>query len=112
MTRLLRRLVVITALGALAAWLKQVLDQAELPAQGTEAGHFVAKSPTKAPTPSRPAGGGPTKAEPTKADPTESGPTRAEPTRAELYERAQQLGVKGRSKMSKAQLRRAIEQQG
>lgn len=107
MTRLLRRLVVITALGALAAWLKQVLDQAELPAQGTEAGHFVAKSPTKAPTPSRPAGGGPTEAEPTK-----SGPTRAEPTRAELYERAQQLGVKGRSKMSKAQLRRAIEQQG
>lgn len=106
MTRLLRRLVVIAALGALAAWLKQVLDQAELPAQGTEAGHFVAKSPTKAPTPSRPAGGGPTKAEPTKADPTESGPTRAE-----LYERAQQLGVKGRSKMSKAQLRRAIEQQ-
>lgn len=102
MTRLLRRLVVITALGALAAWLKQVLDQAELPAQGTEAGHFVAKSPTKAPTPSRPAGGGPTEAE----------PTGAEPTKAELYERAQQLGVKGRSKMSKAQLRRAIEQQG
>jgi DNA end-binding protein Ku len=102
MTRLLRRLVVITALGALAAWLKQVLDQAEPPAQGTEASHFVAKPPSKAPTPSRPSGGEPTKAEPTKAD----------PTKAELYERAQQLGVKGRSKMSKAQLRRAIEQRG
>jgi hypothetical protein len=107
MTRFLRRLVVITALGALAAWLKQVLDQAEPPAQGTQAGHFVAKPPSKAPTPSRPSGGEPTRAEPTAAE-----PTAAEPTKAELYERAQQLGVKGRSKMSKAQLRRAIEQQG
>lgn len=33
----------------------------------------------------------------------------AEPTKEDLYERAKELGVPGRSKMSKAQLRKAIE---
>jgi hypothetical protein len=33
----------------------------------------------------------------------------AEPTKAELYERAQELGIEGRSKMSKRELQRAIE---
>jgi DNA end-binding protein Ku len=35
-----------------------------------------------------------------------------EPTKAELYERAQQLGIEGRSKMSKRELLRAIEAAG
>lgn len=33
----------------------------------------------------------------------------AEPTRDELYERAKQLEIEGRSKMNKEQLRRAVE---
>ncbi len=35
-----------------------------------------------------------------------------EPTKAELYERAQELGIEGRSKMSKRELLRAIEAAG
>lgn len=35
-----------------------------------------------------------------------------EPTKAELYERAQELGIEGRSKMSKRELQRAIESAG
>lgn len=36
----------------------------------------------------------------------------AHPSKADLYERAQQLGIKGRSKMSKAELERAIHEAG
>jgi hypothetical protein len=35
-----------------------------------------------------------------------------EPTRRELYARAQALGIEGRSKMSKDELRRAVEERG
>ena len=35
-------------------------------------------------------------------------PARREPTRDELYERAKELGIKGRSKMNKAELQRAV----
>ena len=35
-----------------------------------------------------------------------------EPTKAELYERAQQLGIEGRSRMSKAELQAAISRRG
>jgi hypothetical protein len=37
---------------------------------------------------------------------------RDEPTKAELYDRAKRLGIEGRSKMSKAQLQRAVERGG
>lgn len=40
-----------------------------------------------------------------------AGPTKGaagSPSKAELYERAKQLGIEGRSKMSKAELQRAI----
>jgi hypothetical protein len=36
----------------------------------------------------------------------------ADPSKADLYQRAQQLGIKGRSKMSKAELERAIHEAG
>lgn len=41
---------------------------------------------------------------------TGSGRGGAEPTRDELYEQAQELGITGRSEMTKEQLRRAVEQ--
>jgi hypothetical protein len=99
MARLLRRLFLLAALGALAAWLKQVLDQAELPAQETEAGPSRVEPPSE-------------NAEPPSETPAASRPSGGEPTKAELYERAQELGVKGRSKMSKAELLRAIQRTG
>jgi len=34
------------------------------------------------------------------------------PTRAELYQRARELGIEGRSTMNKAQLRRAVAEHG
>jgi hypothetical protein len=37
---------------------------------------------------------------------------RDEPTKAELYEKAKRFGIEGRSKMSKAQLQRAVERAG
>ena len=43
------------------------------------------------------------------APPAEAADADAEPTKEDLYERAKELGVPGRSKMSKAQLRKAIE---
>ncbi|MGH2923794.1 MAG: Rho termination factor N-terminal domain-containing protein, partial [Solirubrobacterales bacterium] len=41
-----------------------------------------------------------------------SSSSNGEPTKAELYERAQELGIEGRSKMSKRELQRAIEAAG
>jgi hypothetical protein len=40
------------------------------------------------------------------------GTSTSSPTKAELYERAQSLGIEGRSKMSKAELERAIREAG
>jgi hypothetical protein len=40
----------------------------------------------------------------------ESVPPASEPTRDQLYERAKELGIRGRSHMNKEQLQRAIHQ--
>ena len=54
------------------------------------------------------------KAPPPKAPAAASGPNGAAPpaSRADLYARAQELGIEGRSKMSRAQLERAIADAG
>ena len=44
----------------------------------------------------------------TPAGPTVALPRPARPTRADLYRRAQAAGIQGRSKMTKAQLERAL----
>ena len=90
--RFLRRLTLIALLAGLFAWLRKVMSE-EIVARTAE------DRPPTAPDPGpRPA---------SKAALAGNG---AEPTKAELYERAQQLGIEGRSRMSKAELQRAISQ--
>jgi hypothetical protein len=59
---------------------------------------YTPKEPVPAPV--RPAEPAPSSAN--------GGTSTSSPTKAELYERAQSLGIEGRSKMSKAELERAI----
>ena len=81
-----------------------------------------AEGPAAPPQTEPPAGPEPTRA---KGGPASPGATSSrteapgssssnggEPTKAELYERAQELGIEGRSKMSKRELQRAIEAAG
>lgn len=91
--RLIRRLTLLALLAGLFAWLRkllseEVLERAAEPSPGGES--KPASKPAASPAPASANGG--------------------EPTKAELYERAQQLGIEGRSKMSKAELARAISQ--
>jgi hypothetical protein len=85
--RFLRRLILLAALAAGAAYVKQLLDEQQAPAQTRQA------------SPSASSNGSPTNG---------SGGA----TKAELYEQAQKLGIEGRSKMSKAELERAIRAAG
>lgn len=88
MARLLKTLVLAAIAYALWQYLKTVLSEPEPEPVGT--------APV-APAPERPAssnGGGSAR------------------SKAELYEEAQRLGIKGRSKMSKADLERAIRDAG
>jgi DNA end-binding protein Ku len=52
------------------------------------------------------------KSAPTSPANTEAGSNGAVASKAELYERATELGIKGRSKMSKADLERAVREAG
>jgi hypothetical protein len=87
MARLLRTAALAGAAYGLWVWLKSLLD---------EPPHPIGQDDPPAPSPKQSAssngGGGATK--------------------AELYERAQELDIEGRSKMSKAQLERAIRDAG
>jgi hypothetical protein len=80
--RLIRRLILFAALAAGAVYLKQLLDEEQQPAP-------IAEPPAPKPE----AGGS-------------NGSEGA--TKAELYEQAQRLDIEGRSKMTKAELERAI----
>ena len=83
-------------LAGLFAWLRKVLSEEVL--------ERAAESPP--PTP-------PVAADPApKPDPARSTANGGEATKAELYERAQQLGIEGRSRMSKAELQAAISRKG
>ena len=86
--RFLRRLILFGVLAAGAAYLKQLLDEQQRPAPAP------APSPAPAAAPNIPSNGA------------------KEATKAELYEQAQKLGIEGRSKMSKAELERAIRDAG
>ncbi len=95
--RFLRRLTLIALLAGLFAWLRKVLSE-----------DIVARlAESKGPTP--PVGSDPAPKPAPKADVGSNG---GEPTKVELYERAQELGIEGRSKMSKSELQRAINQAG
>ena len=78
--RFLRRLILLAALAAGAAYLKQLLDEQQEQPQ-----------PQVVPSHTNGSGGS---------------------TKAELYEQAQRLGIEGRSKMTKAELERAIRAAG
>jgi len=101
MSRPIRILALAGLAHALWELLRRVLDeQAAAPAgSGEPAGTSGGESgaPSQAP-------GGATSASPNGSISNTS--------KAELYERAQQLGIKGRSKMSKAELERAIREVG
>jgi hypothetical protein len=92
--RFLRRLILLAALAAGAAYLKQLFDEQQDHAQPQGEASPVAPSTAQfAATGS--AGNG-------------SGGA----TKAELYEQAQRLGIEGRSKMTKSELERAIRAAG
>ena len=94
--RFLRRLILIAALAAGAAWLKQYLEE-EGQAPWQEASDRGTSSGPSQGASSSSANGG-----------SASNGSASGATKAELYERAQKLGIEGRSKMSKAELERAI----
>ena len=91
MKRFIRLLLLAGVLAGLAAWLKEIVDRAEPP---SESPADRPQSRSGSPTPN---GRG-----------ASSGGTDA-PTREELYEEAQRLEIKGRSKMSKQELERAVQ---
>ena len=98
--RFLRRLTLLALLAGLLAWLRKVLSEEVL--------ERAAES--QPPTP--PVGSDPAPKSAPQVDPTgSSAGNGGEPTKVELYERAQQLGIEGRSRMSKAELQRAISRQ-
>ncbi len=100
MMRFLRRLTLLALLAGLFAWLRKVLSEE------------VLERAAESPPPTPPVGADPAPKPAPQADPARSTANGGEPTKAELYERAQQLGIEGRSRMSKAELQAAISRQG
>ena len=96
--RFLRRLMLLALLAGLFAWLRKVLSE-----------EVLERSAESRP-PSQQAGSDPAPKPAPQAQ--VSSPNGSEPTKAQLYERAQDLGIEGRSRMSKAELQRAIKQAG
>ena len=93
--RFLRRLILLAALAAGAAYVKQLLDEQET--------GQTSPASTPAPAPAPPA---PQASNGSPSNGSGGG------TKAELYEQAQKLGIEGRSKMTKAELERAIRAAG
>lgn len=96
--RFLRRLILIAALAAGAAYVKQLLEEQQdeglpTPAPGSDSVPSASSSASGS-TENGSQGNGAGEA--------------GEATKAELYEQAQRLGIEGRSKMSKAELERAV----
>jgi len=91
--RFLRRLIVLGALAAGALYLRQLLDEQseDTQTQPVASGSQASPSASSNGSPSNGAAGA---------------------TKAELYEEAQRLGIEGRSKMTKAELERAIRAAG
>ena len=94
MSRFLRRVALLAVLAGLAAWLKELLDRAE--PQGAALSEDRAAQAQPGASASRPS---------TASNGSKSNGSK---TKAELYDEAQRLGIEGRSKMSKAELERAI----
>lgn len=108
MRRMLRTLIL--AAFAYAAW--ELIKRAM-----AEQGRGPSPAPGAAPsqTPSPPPAPSPEAEKKPEAEKMAAAPAAlngAGPSKAKLYERAQQLGIKGRSKMSKAELERAIHEAG
>ena len=99
MSRLLRTAALAGIAYGLWVWLKSLLD---------EPPHPIGQDAPPAPTPQE------SKATPESMgpDPKSASPNGGGATKAELYERAQELDIEGRSKMSKAELERAIRDAG
>ena len=93
--RALRRLTLLAIAIAVFAWLRKVLSE-EVVERLSEAEPATVPEPEPEPV----------------AAPAEGPSDDGEPTKAELYERAQELGIRGRSKMSKQELERAIREAG
>jgi hypothetical protein len=85
-SRFLRRVALLAVLVGLGAWLKELLDRAE-PSPATLSEDRAGDAAEKRPAPAA---------------------SNGSKTKAELYDEAQRLGIEGRSKMSKAELERAI----
>lgn len=106
MRRMLRTLILATF--AYAAWelIKRAMaERGRGPSPAPGAAPSQTPSPPPAPGPAPEAPKGPEAERKAAAPAALNG---ARPSKADLYERAQQLGIKGRSKMSKAELERAV----
>ena len=98
MSRLLRTAALAGIAYGLWVWLKGLLD---------EPPHPVGQEPPTGATPQQ------SKAAPARKSESKSASSNGgASTKAELYERAQKLDIEGRSKMSKAELERAIRDAG
>lgn len=95
MSRLLRTAALAGVAYGLWVWLKSLLDEPPHPLGQDD-------PPTPAPKQKQ-------KSEPSSGASSNGG---GAATKAELYERAQELDIEGRSKMSKAELERAIRDAG
>lgn len=106
MRRMLRTLIL--AAFAYAAW--QLIKRA-MAEQGRGRSPAPGAAPSQTPSPP-PAPEAPKAPEAEKKAAAPAALNGAGPSKAKLYERAQQLGIRGRSKMSKAELERAIHEAG
>ena len=92
----IRLLLLAGVLAGLVAWLKELLSQAEPPGEAGSAPGSGARAQSDSPAQ-------------TGSSPSNGGGNGGAPTRDELYEEAQRLEIKGRSKMSKQELERAVQ---
>jgi len=106
--RLLRLLIAVAAVAGAAFLLKRLLEEQTAAPESTAP--EATSEATPRPDPSSSAG--PSDGDRTAASAGRGSDNGGEPTKAELYERAQELGIEGRSKMSKRELQRAIEAAG
>ena len=104
--RLLRLLTAGAVIGGAVVLIKRVMEQMQ------EDGATQSGTSGPAPAPSRGTSGSAAAATSSGGSQGRASSNGGEPTKAELYERAQELGIEGRSKMSKRELQRAIEAAG
>ena len=114
MRRLLRLIVLAAVITGIVKLVRALLEEgAESPGGGQAAPSAPQHSQQRSSPPPEPSGTGAGSSEAgseSPAEPRGRDNSTAEPSKAELYQRAKELDIEGRSKMSKSELQRAVEQ--